>query len=328
MSGITAVETQAKDPMLYLAAIPYLGRFYPYGFPVDIATNTQEVLDAAAESWGVYAPRFDTPPIRFHVVTSAGSRSTPPEPVLRGQRHLLAWMFDPENFSVCDYLQRFGFCCVTRATVEDRVFFRYHFLDAVVLTLLELNYFTSLHAACLVWNDAGLLLSGESGVGKSTLSYACAKRGWTFVSDDGCSILRGSDRNVIGEPHHFRLRAEAVKLFPELRGLTVGRQLNRKPTLEVYTADLPVRTASECRVERIVFLDRQSSVRARLTPLDMEETQKRLRQERAVFDPALEDWRAKVVDSIAALPSYELRYSAYEDAVLLLEQLMQSGDES
>jgi hypothetical protein len=326
MSGTNAVETRVNDPLLYRAPLPYIGRYYPYGFPVDVASDMHEVLDAAQESFGAYAPRFDRPPIRVHVLTSQGSGAPPPAPVLRGQRNLLTWVADQENFAVIDRRERFGYSCVTRATVADPVFFRWHFLDAQIYVLLELNYLTSLHGACVAWEGAGVLLYGDSGAGKSTLSYACARRGWTYISDDACSVVWGGGRAVIGEPHHFRFRAEAPDLFPELRGRTVGRQLDSKPTIEMLTADLPIRTAPECRVEHIAFLDRRPGIRASMTRIGKEEAQERLQQDMPVFDPELDARRREVVESIAEAPAYALRYSNYEEAALLLEQIVRAGD--
>jgi hypothetical protein len=325
MPGTNAVETGINDPLLYRAPLPYRGRYYPYGFPVDIASDMREVLDAAHESFGAYAPRFDRPPLRVHVLTSQGSGVRPPAPVLRGQRHLLMWVADQENFAAIDRRQRFGYSCVTRATVADRVFFRWHFLDALIYILLELNYITSLHAACVAWEGAGVLLYGESGVGKSTLTYACARRGWTYISDDSSSVVWGGGRTVIGEPHHFRFRAEAPDLFPELRGRTMGRQLDSKPTIEVFTTDLPIRTAPECRVEYIAFLDRRPGSRAGMTRIGKEETQERLRQDMPVFDPELDTQRSKMVESIAEAPAFDLRYPNYEEAARLLEQIVRGG---
>ena len=325
MSGTNAVETRLYDPLLYRAHLPYAGRYYPYGFPVDVAGNAREVLDAAHESFGAYAPRYDRPPLRVHVMVAEGSAGLPPAPVLRGQRNLLTWVSDPENFAVVDWRQRFGYSCVTRATLADRVFFRWHFLDALIYMLLELNYIVSLHAACVAWDGAGVLLFGESGVGKSTLTYACARRGWTYISDDAASVVGDGGRTVIGEPHHLRFRADAPDLFPELRGRTVGYQLDHKPTIEVLTADLPIRTAPECRVERIAFLDRRPGGPAGAAPIGREETIERLLQDMPMFDPELNAQRTRVVEAIAEAPAFVLRYSNYEEAALLLEQIVREG---
>jgi serine kinase of HPr protein (carbohydrate metabolism regulator) len=199
-------------------------------------------------------------------------------------------------------------------------------VDALVYVLLELNYITSLHAGCVAWEGAGVLLHGESGMGKSTLAYACARRGWTYISDDSSSVLWDGGRTVIGEPHRFRFRAEAPELFPELRGRTVGYQLDRKPTIEVYTADLPIRTAPECRVEHIAFLERRPGVRAGISRVGREEALERLQQDMAAYDPELDARRREAVESIAAAPAFELRYSDCEEGVSLLEEVVRRGD--
>lgn len=326
MPGANAIEIRVNDPLLYQAPLPYSRRYYPYGFPVDVVTDAREVLDAATDSFGVYEPRYDRPPIRVHVMVSEGSPELPPAPVLRGQRNMLMWVSDQENFAACDRLQRFGYSCVTRATLADRVFFRWHFLDALIYVLLEVNYVTSLHAGCVAWDGAGVLLYGQSGMGKSTLSYACAKRGWTYISDDSSSVVWDGARTVIGEPHRFRFRAEAAELFPELRGRTVGYQLDRKPTIEVYTADLPISTAAECRVQHIAFLDRRPGLRAGVARVGKQESLERLLEDMAAYDPELDARRRQVVEAVAEAPAFELRYSNYDDAAGLLEEIVGAGN--
>jgi hypothetical protein len=232
---------------------------------------------------------------------------------------------DRDNFAVVDRRERFGFCCVTRATIADPVFFRWHFLDAQIYMLLELNYITSLHAACVAREGAGILLYGESGVGKSTLSYGCARQGWTYISDDSSSVVSDGGRTVIGESHHFRFRAEAPDLFPELRGRTVGRELDRKPTIEVLTADLPIRTAPDCRVEYLAFLDRRPGIRPGIARMGKDETQEHLMADMPSFDPELDARRMQVVELITEAPAFALRYSNYQEAVLLLEQIARRG---
>src|ERR1700691_282464 len=325
MPGADAIERTINDPLLYRAPLPYTSRYYPYGFPVDVSSDMPEVLDAAHDSFGAYSPRFDRPPLRVHVMVSEEGAGLPPAPVLRGQRHLLLWVSDRQNFAVIDRRERFGYSCVTRAALADRIFFRWHFLDAVIYMLLELNYITSVHAACVAWEGSGVLLYGESGMGKSTLSYACARRGWTYISDDSSSVVWDGGRTIIGEPHRFRLRADAPDLFPELRGRTVGYQLDSKPTIEMFTADLPIRTAVECRVEHIAFLDRRPGIRAGVARIGKQEARERLQQDMPVFVPDLEARRREAVESITAAPAFEVRYSNCEEAALLLERIVRGG---
>jgi len=327
MPGSNAVETRVNDPVHYRAPLPYAGRYYPYGFPVEILSDAREVLAAAERSYGAFTPRFDRPALRVHVFVTAGSPVPPPAPALRGQRHLLMWVSDHENFAVIDRAARFGYSCVTRATLDDQVFFRWHFLDSLVYTLLEFNYLTFLHAACVAWNGAGVLLASESGMGKSTVSYACARNGWTYVSDDACAILWDSGRTVIGEPHRFRFREDAPDLFPELRGRIAGRQLESKPTIEVASADLPIRTAAECRVAHIAFLEREPGIRAGIRRIAKEEALERFEQDTAAFDPEMDARRRRDFEKIAESPAYHLRYSSFDDAVSLLEHIVRGGSE-
>ena len=52
---------------------------------------------------------------------------------------------------------------------------------------------------------------------RALLAYACARAGWTYVSDDGAFLVRGrDDRYAIGDPHSIRFRPDAPELFPEL----------------------------------------------------------------------------------------------------------------
>ena len=323
MTGSNALETPINDILRYAAPLPFTGRYYPYGFPVEIATDSHAVLEAADESWGLYGPLFSRPPVRVHVMTAEGGGELPPEPVFRAQRHLLSIVSDQQNFAVCERLQAFGYCWVTRATLADQIFFRWHFLDAIVRILLEQTCLTAVHAACVAWEGSGVLLSGQSGMGKSTLAYACARRGWTYIADDGSTLIWGRrDRVVAGEPHRFRFREEAAEIFPELRGLTVGRELGHKPTIEARTAGLPIRTAQECRVERIVLLDRCPGRSARVEPVGKDEARERLFENASSWEPEVEARRMEVIESLLEAPAFELRYGSHEDAVPLLERLV------
>ncbi len=326
MTGSNAVETPTNDILRYTTPLPYTGIYYPWGFPVEIAADSRAVLEAAHESWGLYERRFSTPPIRVNVMTSDGGADLPPEPVFRAQQHLLTIIADQHNFGICDRLQAFGYCWVTRATLADTIFFRWHFLNAIVGVLLEQTCCTGVHAACVALDDSGVLLCGASGMGKSTLAYACARRGWTYITDDGSTLLWNStDRLVSGERHRFRFREHAAEIFPELQGLTVGHALNHKPTIEVPTASLPIRTAQECPVERIVFLDRRPGRSARLAALGKEEARERLLSDTALWEPEVQARRMAVLESLLEAPAFELRYDGHEDAVPLLERLVREG---
>lgn len=65
-----------------------------------------------------------------------------------------------------------------------------------------------LHASLLVRDDEVLLLPGESGAGKTTLTMHLATRGWSFGGDDLCPLALDSSR-VTAVPRPVGLRTLA-----------------------------------------------------------------------------------------------------------------------
>jgi len=132
-------------------------------------------------------------------------------------RALLTVIAGRDNFAVCDLAGAFGFCWLSAAVAADRDYMRYHFLDSMVYAPLEYQRLTSVHAACVALNGRGLLLFGGTGAGKTCLAFACAKSGWSLITDEGSALVRGTHDNVVlGNPYHLRFRESAIVLFPEL----------------------------------------------------------------------------------------------------------------
>lgn len=99
-------------------------------------------------------------------------------------------------------------------------------LDLLLLCLLVLlrpRGLYLLHAACLVCDGAGLLVSAHSGSGKSTLATALASAGWSFLSDD-LLLLRATPGGVeaLGLGLHFRLLPDTLDRFPGLVARSAG----------------------------------------------------------------------------------------------------------
>jgi hypothetical protein len=111
-----------------------------------------------------------------------------------------------------------------------------------------------------------------------------------------------------------------------LRGRTVGRQLDSKPTIELPTANLPIHTAAQCRVDHIAFLDRRPGARAGVARIGREEARDRLQQDLPSLDPELDARRWEVARSMAEAPAFDLRYSDCEEAAVLLERIVCAGE--
>lgn len=316
----------AADPWLGEVEFPMRSRLYPLGFAVDISTNSPEVLACARESWGRFREAFREPPLRLRIgVATGGSGHCPPAPVFRSQCNLLAAVADAGNFMVSDLRGGFAFGWLTPAAVRNDAYLRYHFLEGTVLCLLESLYTTPLHGACVESGGTGFLLCGDSGAGKSSLAFACARRGWTFISDDAtCIVRRRNGRTVIGNPGRMRFRASAAKLFPELQGLTPTPRPSGKIAIEVTTASHPeIATANECFIDYIIFLNRREPGPSALMPYPKQSALKWFEEALILGNAETREAQSASLHTLLAAEVLELRYRDLSWAVDQLNALVQ-----
>ncbi|MCC6369020.1 MAG: aldolase [Bryobacterales bacterium] len=314
----------ARDPLLHEAPMPHEALYFPYGFPLRVCTNSERILELAGESWGRFSAWRAEEPLELHVGIAGGAAAFPSEPVVRSRRHLLTISSDAQHFGVCDFEAGFGYCWLTPRVLEDPSFLRYFFLESHGYSLVCERYFTGIHGACVAYNGHGVLLCGASEAGKSTLAYACAKRGWTFICDDGSFLVRASeDHTITGNPYRVRLRPSATALFPELPALQCGLQPNGKRAIELDTVGF--RIAPRAAVEHVVFLSRGRGGPASLRPFSREEA---FRQMESVICYGRETTREEQRQSLRrllSLPVLELCYGELDSAVDCLESLLQQG---
>jgi hypothetical protein len=206
--------------------------------------------------------------------------------------------------------------------VENRLYFRYNFLEKTVYLLLGSSSVTDLHAACVSRNGKGILLCGNSGAGKSTLSYACARAGWTYTSDDTSYLINDSAvPRVIGHSHRMRFRPSARTLFRELEGRKLTPRLEGKPSLEIPTSEFPgLITAGEARVHSIVYLNRSSSGTGKLILLPHGTATERMCNE-LYSAGEIRAKHEKILQVFSETPTYELQYRDLEPAIYQLDRL-------
>ena len=324
------IRMAKHDPDLYDFEMPLEGQYYPLGFPLHISTNSHEVLAAAEESWGQFRSSFATPPMRARIgVLSGGPPECPGAPVVRAQGNLLARVADPENFSVTDRMKCFAFGWLTRAAAENRSYLRWHFIEGISWDMLDF-YLTPVHGACVERNERGVLLCGDSGAGKSSLAFACALSGWTYMSDDSSRLVRANeDRMVVGNPYQIRFRDAAAKLFPELRDQRLMLRTTGEFAIEVPTARWPkIKTTTRSAIDYVVFLNREDSGPSGFSPFPKEIALQWFEQSIACWEPETVEAHKAALRRLLTAEILELRYVDCWSAVNQLETLVRGHAKS
>jgi hypothetical protein len=316
------------DPMHSRAEFPLRETFYPLGFPVDIATNSEEVLAAAAASWYGFVKLFDTRPIELRIgVFGSNSSECPPQPTCKIQKHLASNIADGENFAISDLVQGFSYIWLTPSAVTNRSYFHYFFLESVILCHLVSSFTTPIHAACIELEGSGVLLCGDSGAGKSTLGYACARAGWTYVTDDSSFLVNNrKDRLVVGNCNQARFRPSAAALFPELNGRKVNQRASvGKPSIELPTAPFRnIDISHTSHINYVVFLNRRNPSRHELTPFPTQVAKYSMLQRMSSL-PAVLKVQTAMIDTLLDGGALELHYSDLSWAIKRLAQLAEQG---
>jgi hypothetical protein len=316
------------DPLLCDYPLPLHRRFYPLGFPLDVFTNSALVLEAVHESFGLFTQTYDRPPAILKIgITEGGGHRTVNAPANRGNRNLISIISDADNFSICDLRKGFAFAWLTSDLMRDALFARYFFLEATAYLLITSTNLVGIHAACVEWQGHGVLLTGETAAGKSSLAYACARSGWTYISDDASYLVRDGDPFMItGNPFYFRLRDDASSLFPEFAGTAASFRANGTLKIEVPTCSLRnLKISSQSRVSAALFLNRTGTDSPTLVRFPKNEAFRRWSELICYGDEEMRAQQKKALMGLLAVDIYELQYAEASDAVSYLEKFL-AGD--
>lgn len=188
------------------------------------------------------------------------------------------------------------------------------------------TYELALHAAALLKNGRLVLLCGEPGAGKTTLTLALVHAGFGFASDD--VALLNADGRCVGLPFAPAVKSGAWPLladyFPDLDTTpTFRRPDNRRVRYLAPNASAAVTTES-WPVGSVILLQRDRAAYPGLDPIDPVDVLRGLVG--GAFAPSGElgdtgfDVLARVIASVRA---YRLSYSGLDDAVGLVERACQ-----
>jgi hypothetical protein len=306
--------------------LPLRRMFYPFGFPTEVRTNSVEILEQFDESWAHFKQRFETEIIRVEVnVVEDSATECPPEPTYRIMQPLLVAVADSNNYSICDFSRNRTQVTVSASALLHKSYLRFFFLEATAGCHIATRFATPVHAGCVELDGRGVLLCGDSGAGKSTLSYALARSGWGYVTDD-CSFLLncGRRRIVTGNCHQVRFRPAARELFPEVADCDITPRAAGKPSIQLPTSSmLHVRRTESVQVDFVVFLNRKAGP-PELRPYRKDVARYFMRQ--VLFGSAASlAVQYAAIDRLLTTEVFELRYSDLDWAAERLQTLVRQG---
>jgi hypothetical protein len=310
------------DPLLRNQALPFEAVLHPVGFPLHLASNSRDVMEAATESWREWQPEFAVDPVEMRVLVEPEG-DLAGQPRFRMQGDLVHVVSDAHNFAVADTRTLSAAIFVSQKTAQDHTWLRWFFVESMAYLLLSQRHLVAVHAACVARDGTGILLCGFSGAGKSTLAFACARAGFTYVADDCTWLLNGAaDRTALGRPQQIRFRHDAARHFPELAGWIARARPNGKISIEVPTAAFPgIATAIRCPISRIVFLARDAEGPAALEPVPRSETLELLIRDIPSYGEEVNAIHERTVETLTGVPAFRLRYRSLEEAVRLLSDM-------
>ena len=266
-----ALLFQTNDARLQEAADEAFGRFPACpenpSNPLVVRLFVHQVgaQQVGAQQVGVQQVGAEAPHLESHAW---------PSPIYRTQEHLFYYTVGADNAAVVDLLRGFAYGFVTPEIASDRAYVRVTFIEAMALAMLgTTRKFSYIHSACVVKDGVSMVIQGKNGVGKSTLAYACARRGYQVLAEDIVyAKIRPEGPKLWGMPWRIHLLPDAQQFFPELADQEACVQLNGEMKLEIdLEAFWPNSTVISAEPGLVILAKRSTHGATRIEPVSFDQ---------------------------------------------------------
>jgi hypothetical protein len=199
------------------------------------------------------------------------ARTEPPPLQMLSGAGYLAGDTDSSNFIVMSPAERTALLAFSRPLLRFPYHTRYEFIEFAVFTLAARSQgLVPLHAACVGRRGRGILLMGESGAGKSTVTLQCLLRGLEILAEDSVFIAP-QKLLATGVANFLHVRSDSLRWLERPEDAAAIREspvIRRRSGVRKFEVDLrqgDFRLApGPFKIVAIVFLTAQSAGRRRL----------------------------------------------------------------
>ena len=255
----------------------------------------------------MYRAAYSDPVITLRIAVQPGDELSP-QPVHRSQGHLYTIVASQQNYACLDFETRFGYAWITRATAADYSWFRWFYLAPWPAPCSPSGTTFPFTRPASPDGTPGMLLFGPSGMGKSTLSYACARAGWTFHFRR-LHFFSAESRYPQGHrpAPSGALPRGCARLFPGNRRVRHtrtphGQGVDRGPNGHAHR----YRNRATLQVDFLVFLERGES--GGVSRLSDEDAMERMLANSGSYGPATFARHERAMRRLLHAPAYRLRY--------------------
>ena len=226
--------TPADDTFGRKVSLDYHTSFPFQGLQTEVRCNSPEVIKWVNGYFGIWNSLADehintetklTVNIILHRDDHTNSKNIPFVYRAYGDYFLGA---NGSNLYMVDIDKGLGLCFITPELASEREKFSYEILLSILRVLVTGFDRGPIHAGAVVFNNRPLLFIGKSGIGKSTLCYACVRQGFGLLTDEVAFVSIKNGLRIWSGSHYIRLCPESVKYFPELANISPRIQVSGK----------------------------------------------------------------------------------------------------
>jgi hypothetical protein len=327
-------RARVRDEVMEFADAGLSEDVYPMGLRLHVETNDARILQVARSSFGRYPTPANVgklPDVTMRLLVHDVDDGLP-----ASERARTLFRLSGDSFYVTagrdavmagDFARGTVFGFLPPSLVADSEFIRQHFVESGFYLFLRSHGFVGMHGAGLVKNGNAVMLRAQEGTGKSTLAFACIRRGYQLLGEDVVWVHWASQRQEWwGAPWTLNLLPDAARFFPALkdRETTVMPNGEHKIVVDLERI-MPHAAVVTTPPGILVFLERHAGAASgtvRVTP--QEAFQRFINPLGEPAGPSHVGYTT-AAEQLLAKPSYVLRMgSDIESAVSALDTILEN----